>query len=102
MKMNVYMKGRDNQFDAFGIYEGKVLTVKKGSRITENVSKKIQPIVLRLREDSETVSNNILLKDVTFRSPSTAASFVSGTISNGMVKWKDKNGTPLRRITLSE
>ena len=102
MRMNVYMKGRDNQFEASGIYEGKTITVKKGSRISESVSKKIQPIVLRLREDSETVSNNVLLKDVKFRSPSTAASFVSGTISNGMIKWKDKNGTPLSKITLPE
>ena len=76
MAIKVYAKGRSDAYEAFGVFDGKKLTVKKGSRISEKKSDKIQPIVTSLRNDTSVVSSEyILLKDVTFRSPSTAASF---------------------------
>ena len=100
MKMKVFAKGRNDAYEAFGEYDGKSLVVKKGSRISEKISGKIQPVVTTLRNDSDTVSSEfILLRDVEFRSPSTAASFVSGTISNGMIKWKNDAGKTLKSLT---
>lgn len=99
MEMKVYTKGRNGAYDALGIFDGKNLTVLKGSRIAEKTSGKIQPIVAKLRGDISVVSKEyILLKDICFRSPSTAASFVSGTISNGMIKWKNESGIALKSL----
>lgn len=99
MAIKVYAKGRSDAYEAFGVFDGKKLTVKKGSRISEKKSDKIQPIVTSLRNDTSVVSSEyILLKDVTFRSPSTAASFVSGTITNGMIRWKNDKGKTLKSL----
>ena len=99
MAIKVYANGRNDAYEACGVFDGKNLTVKKGSRISEKVSGRIQPIVTSLRNDASVVSAEyILLKDVAFRSPSTAASFVSGTISNGMIKWKNEEGKTLKSL----
>ena len=34
----------------------------------------------------------------TFRSPSTAANFVTGNSTNGLLAWKDENGRTLKEI----
>ena len=45
----------------------------------------MNPIVEKLRKDDNVVSSDfILLRDVSFRIASTAATFVTGNISNGM------------------
>jgi len=40
----------------------------------------------------------VFTKDVEFGSPSTAASIVQGGSSNGLISWKDKQGTSLKEI----
>lgn len=98
MLIKVYAKGRNNSYESFGVFDGKNLTVKKGSRISKKAGK-LQPLVTSLRNDTSVVSAEyIILKDVTFRSPSTAASFVSGTISNGLRKWKNDEGKTLKSL----
>lgn len=91
-------KGRNMRYDAVGIYDGKGLTVLKGSRISATVASKMNPVAVKLRERKDTVDNFVLQKDVTFRSSSTAASFVTGSIANGMRVWKLKDGKPLGSI----
>lgn len=96
MEIEVTARGRNEGYDAYGVYDGKGLIVKAGSRIAPKVSAKIQPIVIKLRNDSNVVSRNyIVQKDVRFRSASTAASFVAGTIQNGKIKWRDTAGKTL-------
>ena len=58
----------------------------------------MNPVAVKLRERKDTVDNFVLQKDVTFRSSSTAASFVTGSIANGMRVWKLKDGKPLGSI----
>ena len=80
----IYAKGRNGKYCATGTYEDKKVIVLAGSRISVNCAKRINPIVQKLREDKAIVSKDmILLVDVPFRSPSTAATFVSGNMSNG-------------------
>lgn len=99
MNIDVYARGRNNAYEAIGVFDGKGITVKKGSRISQDVSAKIQPVVTKLRKDKTIVDDKfILLQDVSFRSASTAASFVSGTISNGLIKWRDENGFTLKAL----
>ena len=99
MKISVFMKGRMNSYDALGIFDGKGITVLKGSRISEKVAVKINPIVIKKRNDSNIVSKDfVVLQDVYFRSSSTAAAFVSGNISNGLRVWKVAPGKDLGKF----
>ena len=96
MEIEVITKGRNMRYDAVGIYDGKGLTVLKGSRISATVASKMNPVAVKLRARKDTVDNDFVLqRDVTFRSSSTAASFVTGSIANGMRVWKLKDGKSL-------
>ena len=96
MEIEVITKGRNMRYDAVGIYDGKGLTVLKVSRISATVASKMNPVAVKLRARKDTVDNDFVLqRDVTFRSSSTAASFVTGSIANGMRVWKLKDGKPL-------
>ena len=44
----------------------------------------------------------ILLRDVSFGSPSYAASFVCGKNANGLVEWKTKDGVTLKELNEAE
>lgn len=95
MELKVTAKGRGSNYEATGIFDGKGLTVLKGSKISDTVGAKTNPIAIKLRTQKDTVNNFILQKNVSFRSPSTAASFVTGNIANGMRVWKLEDGRPL-------
>ena len=100
MEIEVIAKGRNMRYDAVGIYDGKGLTVLKGSRISATVASKMNPVAVKLRERKDTVDNDFVLqRDVTFRSSSTAASFVTGSIANGMIVWRLKDGKPLSSMS---
>ena len=73
MEIEVIAKGRNMRYDAVGIYDGKGLTVLKGSRISATVASKMNPV--------------------------TAASFVTGSIANGMRVWRLKDGKPLSSMS---
>ncbi len=88
MNVEIFAKGR-NGYDAIGYFDGKGVTVKKGSILCKTTATNVNPIVIKLRNDRSIVSADfVLLKDVAFRSASTAANFVTGNISNGMRVWK--------------
>ena len=96
MHVKVFCKGKQNVYEAKGVYDGKGVTVLKGSKISEKTADKVNPIVKRLRDDKKTVSKDfVTLKDISFRSPSTAATFVCGNISNGLRVWKVEKGLDL-------
>ena len=44
------------------------------------------------------VKDGKVIKDITFKSASTAANFVTGASTNGLVVWKDKDGNTLKSI----
>jgi hypothetical protein len=44
------------------------------------------------------VKDGKVIKDVCFKSASTAANFVTGSSTNGMLAWKDKDGNNLKEI----
>ena len=69
MEIEVITKGRNMRYDAVGIYDGKGLTVLKGSRISATVASKMNPVAVKLRARKDTVDNDFVLqRDVTFRS----------------------------------
>lgn len=87
MGISITMKTRDKQAFAEGVYENKKTVVKAGGRISLvfHGDKKIASI----RENKKCVnSEGIILMDCEFGSPSEAAQFVNGNISNGYRVWK--------------
>ncbi len=96
------LKGRKGQFDAKGTYDEdkQEFIVKKGSRVSQIVSSyekfKGAVSVNKMRETN--TKDYIVTKDTKFKSPSTAANFVTGSSTNGMVAWKDENGKSLKQL----
>ena len=100
--MIIYLKSRTKKYDAKAEYnknDGKVV-VFKGSTISDTVSQgsfRSAKSVETLRK-SGCVKNNKLVEDVSFKSASSAANFVTGSSTNGKLAWKDENGTALKDL----
>ena len=101
MEILVFLKTKDGA-NAKAIYnlETKECTVKKDSIVTSTISKaptfKSKKAIEKQRK--EYVKDNIVLKDVHFKSSSSAGNFVTGRSTDGMHAWKDKGGTPLKTL----
>ena len=99
MILKLHTISGNNMFDAKAIFEDGKVKVLKGSRINLGYSKAFKPseIVKSAINDKTVVGKDgILLKDITFNSLSTAATFVTGSISNGMIVWKTPDGKRVR------
>lgn len=99
MKLKLHTVSRDNLFNATADYDDGKVTVKKGSRIKISNCDGYKPSedVASKRANRDLVSaDGILLKDIQFSSLSTAASFVAGRTSNGMITWKTPDGKYVR------
>lgn len=97
--MEVYLKGRVIGYDAKGEYdkETRKLIVYKGSRVSPDVSyTKTFKAAAKIEEARKgAVENGIVLHDIEFTSASTAANFVTGRSTNGMIAWKTVEGKSL-------
>ncbi|GHU04350.1 methionine sulfoxide reductase [Alphaproteobacteria bacterium] len=76
--------------------------VLRGSRIEPKDSLAIPSSIKASRIKADIDANGILQKDVLFRSPSYAASFVIGGQANGLTEWKTLEGKTLKEIENSE
>lgn len=100
--MKLYLKSKAKNIDAIGEYnlETGEFIVLKGSVLSENVVSqgtfRGTKAILKAREGC--VKENVLLEDKKFTSSSTAANFVRGASSNGLLCWKDESGRPLKEI----
>ena len=98
--MKVYIIREKKEIMATGIYDvssGR-LTVKKGSMLSADIStaEKFRGAKSVGKNREGIVDKCILQKDVEFKSPSTAANFVTGISTNGLVAWKTKDGKTLK------
>ena len=100
--MRVYLISKWNNTNAIGDYclDDESLVVLKGSVLSATISSsktfRGKQAILNSREG--TVIDNVLQEDVRFKSPSTAANFVTGASSNGKRLWKTENGTPIGKL----
>lgn len=97
--LKLYTKSRDGLYQAEAVFENGEVTVLKGSKINIKKNANFRPSVevSTKRNDLSLVnSEGILLKDVTFKSLSTGATFVTGRIANGMIVWKTEDGKYVR------
>lgn len=75
---------------AFGNFDGKLITVLKGSEICETETASIPPGIHKRREKllaEGKVKKGKLIEDVTFTSLSTAAGVILGRSANGRAEW---------------
>lgn len=72
--------------------------VLKGSKISPHEIVTLSSSMKKIRRNANIDSNNILLEDIKFSSPSSAAAFVVGNNVYGGRNWKTKDGVKLKYI----
>lgn len=104
--MRLFIKSKKLDVDACAEYDvgSKQFTVKKGSRVSSRISdsKTFRGAKTIENHRSKVVIDRLVVEDITFKSPSTAANFVLGTSSNGLVTWKDESNIALKDLLKEE
>lgn len=100
--MKVYINSSKSNIKAIGEFNKitRELLVLKGSKISENIahSEKFRGAKSIEKQREGKIRNNILLEDIKFKSSSTAANFVTGRSSNGLIVWKNKDGKTIKEL----
>lgn len=80
--------------------ENKEFIVLEGSTVSKTVaySKKFRGSKMIEKYRKGTIDGVKVIENVTFKSASMAANFVTGTSRNGLISWKDENGKTLKAI----
>ncbi|HIT12789.1 MAG TPA: DUF4357 domain-containing protein [Candidatus Scatomonas merdigallinarum] len=100
--MKVYIARERSGINAKGEFDPttRSLTVLQGSVLSVSIAytEKFRGAKSIEKSREGVVKGNILQRDVTFKSASTAANFVTGTSTNGLTAWKDKNGKTIKEL----
>lgn len=91
MKVEVKLISKKDVYSATAVYEDGMITVKKGGHIQMDFADHIRGgnKAKSFREDKTCVDEEgTILKDCVFSSASTAAQFVTGRSTNGLIAWK--------------
>ncbi|MDY2724673.1 MAG: DUF4357 domain-containing protein [Candidatus Onthovivens sp.] len=101
--MKLVLKSRKDTYEAVAEYnvQEKKFVVKKGSKVSETIAHSTTFKAAKTIEDSRkgiVDKNYLTTKDVEFKSASTAANFVTGRSTNGLIAWKDTNGKKLKEL----
>ena len=78
----------------------KTLTVKKCSKVSDVISYSATFRGANAIEKyrAQYVKDGKVVDDTVFKSPSTAANFVTGRSTNGLLAWRDENGVSLKDL----
>ena len=100
--MLVYLKSRKGDINATGEFNKstKEITVFKGAIVSNDIahSEKFRGAKSIEKHRSGRIVDCVLQENIVLKSPSTAANFVTGTSTNGLIAWKDKNGKTIKEI----
>ncbi len=100
--MDLIIESKNKGYSAKAKYDidKKTFVVLKGSSVSAEVaqSEKFRGASSIISAREKYVKNGVVSEDVTFKSSSTAANFITGRSTNGMITWKDKNGTKLKDL----
>lgn len=100
--MKLFITQRNSNASAVGEYDPltKEMTVLKGSIVSADVAHtdKFRGAKTIEKDRQTAVVNGVVSENITFKSSSTAANFVTGHSSNGLIVWKDKTGRTLKSI----
>lgn len=97
--MVIFLKSKKGVYDAQAKYDNGKITVLKGSKIQMDFADHIRggKTAKSYRENKEYVnSEGIVIKDCEFSGASTAAQFVTGRSTNGLIAWKVENKISLK------
>ena len=100
--MKVILKTKNGTYSATGEYDNASnrLKVDAGSIVSDSISYsekfKGAKTIERLR--AQYVSDRKVKEDVLFKSPSTAANFITGRSTNGFIAWRSEDGRTLKDI----
>lgn len=98
MRLSIYSKVKG--IEAYADYDkaAGTFTVLKGSKVSDGVATtgKFRGAKSVIRAREEFVTDRLVSKDAVFNSASTAANFVTGRSTNGLVAWKTEDGKKLR------
>lgn len=98
MKLYMYSKKKDIEAYADFDEESGSFTVLKGSTVSEDVvttgTFRGANSIIKAREGF--VVGRTVTQDAVFTSASTAANFVTGRSTNGLIAWKTKDGKTLK------
>ena len=88
--MKVILKSKKDTHYAVGEYDGQRVTILPDSKINTTLSYAAMSEKIKLiRNNPEYFSaEGIILKEIEFGSPSTAAQFVTGRSVNGYISWR--------------
>lgn len=98
MNIEITIANKKGRFNAKGIYDGRQVIVQKGGYINPSFSTCIKGgnLSKKYRSDSAFVSDSFEIReDCVFKSPSTAAQFVTGRSVDGYKIWKVSDGKTL-------
>lgn len=86
--------------NAIGVRTSDGFVLKKGSIISQRVTKSCPDFVLKRREQYKNIidANRNVLEDILFNTPSGAASFACGGSANGNVEWKTSEGITIKEL----
>ena len=100
--MKLFLTSKNGNVNAQADYNVKSgeFIVLKGSKISDTIahSEKFRGAKSIEKQRANTVKNSIVICDVTFKSASTAANYVTGASTNGLISWKDESGKNLKEI----
>ena len=97
MKINLSLQSRSGKYEAYAVYDGKTVVVKNG-HINPSFAVSIRggKLSKAYRNNQEHVSSSFeIIKECSFKSPSTAAQFVTGRSVDGYNAWKVEGGQRL-------
>ncbi len=103
--MNIFLKKPKCGVYAEGIYDenDRSVLVLKGAKLSSDIREYKNGAthwVSKMRIDN--VENNILIKDLRFKTPSTASNFITGRSTNGLIAWKNEEGKTIKEIFFDE
>ena len=102
--MKVYLIREKSGIKAMGEFDPatRAVTVLKGSVLSNTIAhtEKFRGTKSIEKSREGVLKGNVLQKNVAFRSASTAANFVTGSSTNGLIAWKDKDGKTIKEIIM--
>lgn len=89
-----------NGINSIGARTSDGFVVKKGSIISQKITKSCPDYVLKKRTQHKNIidANNMLTEDILFNTPSGASSFACGASTNGNIEWKTSEGITLKSL----
>ena len=103
--IKVFLTNTRDDYYAVGEYNEKTneLKVLKNSRVCLNISSTwtFNPERI-IKSRVGKLDKDILIEDITFKSPSTAGNFVTGKSTDGLTAWKDENGISIKKYKINE